>query len=109
MFRFLVFTSFLLTAALIFHAAHLEHHHPLEFGDGIQAILHGEDRKWLFALLLAALVAAALLLSPQLLIEGTFRGSLHAPYRLEHNFLRNLVDPIRRALRTGIVHPKLCD
>ena len=99
------FVAILLIAALFLHALHLEHHHPLEFGEGVQALLHGEDRKWLLAALLAALFALVLLFSRRpFLVELSGRTVL-----LDFNpaLSLSILVPVRIALRRGIVHPKL--
>lgn len=41
----------LLLLVLSLHTLHFDHEHPGHiFGEGIQAVLHGENKKWLMAL-----------------------------------------------------------
>ena len=87
----------------------IPHSHPsVIFGTGIQAIFHGNDRKWWYlALLVASLVAVNLIKKLRFNIkleEIISRNSLCL-----RGYILKSFNPIRQALRKGILNPKLCD
>jgi len=86
----------------VFHAL-IPHDHPAEiFGEGTQAIFHGESRKLLFILLSFFLVAVWFSARQGLISDIT---------SISHNLARVLIpercDSLKEAFRTGIIHPQL--
>jgi hypothetical protein len=96
-----------MVTALSLHAV-IPHDHPEEvFGTGIQAALHGNDKKWWLLLLVAAFFV---------LFGNSVKNALNKNCQIfpSHSFwltsnFSNIFDPIREALRRGILHPKLCE
>lgn len=93
----MVWTGLLLVAALSLHDVHFGHHHPSQaFGDDrIEAALHGEDKK--------SFVAAVLAPAPSVMHDQTNAVPLFTILLAAACWL-----PLSRALRRGIMHPKLC-
>ena len=98
----LILASILLTS-LILHLVEFHHDHPHEiFGEGIQATLHGEDKKYWAILLILKFLALA----------GVF--SLISFFGLYFLFSQNLKKIIYKynylleCLSRGILQPKLC-
>jgi len=103
----LIAMAVLMLLSLSVHAL-IPHDHPQEiFGTGMQAALHGNDKKWWILLLLAALLV---------LFRNSIKNDLdnnrqilaRRSFWLTSN-LSNIFDPIREALRRGILNPKLCE
>lgn len=94
--------AFLLVLSFGLHAISVDHHHPWAGADGIQAALHGEDKKWLADMLCVLYIWTGLLAT-----EFFYRTMIRRNIGIS---LEILVcgDPMRSALRKGIVHPKLC-
>ena len=92
-------------SAFALHTVDFYHAHPAEFfGTGMQVVVHGESRKFLaFAItaLLAFLFFAWLALFKLFYI--TLAHRIFARFSLDQNNL------FRELLRTGILHPKLCN
>ncbi|MDP3779456.1 MAG: hypothetical protein Q8R30_05445 [bacterium] len=86
-----------------FHAVSFDHHHPWDAvgGDRVQAALHGDNKKWLVDAVCVLALCTGLMAA-----EFFFRS---AGFRRLHVFAEaKLFDPQRIALRSGIMHPKLC-
>jgi len=110
--RILFFTALLLLISFAWHEIDFDHDHPHAlFGNGVQALLHGENKKWWAILLLAALAV---------LRASLWRVGIVAPDAGEDHFLKTqgtalragfarALDPLNVLLRRGIMHPKLCD
>jgi len=103
----LLIIAFLMITSLSLHAV-IPHDHPAEiFGTGIQAALHGTDKKWWLLILLTSFL---------FLFSGSIKNTLNSgrsispshSFWLTFNFSK-IFDPIREALRTGILNPKLCE
>lgn len=97
---FFVATRFFLVAVLLatfsLHAAIFDHHHDERIFTGIfQSITHGEEKKWFTDFLPTS--ARMFALVPALFLSLFF----FAP----STFF--VYDPIRQALRRGVIHPKL--
>lgn len=109
---YIIVISFLLLAAIAWHTLAFDHDHPRElFGDGIQAVLHGEDRKWIILG-----ICILFLLAFGTAYAGFMRGGFrHMPNQgqcfgaYETAMDRAVADPMKCALYNGIMHPKLCD
>ena len=104
---YIICISFLQLVSMAWHTFVFDHNHPVEFfGEGVQAILHGEDKKWLFlALVIFFFVALRILRvhsSPQ-----TMRYRRYVGVR-EDLGIGIYADPMKRAMRRGIMHGKLC-
>jgi hypothetical protein len=100
--------AFALLSAFVLHEI-VPHEHAEEvFGTGVEAALHGQDRKWLMLLLLSALLwifSDSLKRQNDLLLWGGLpRNSVFR----EFGFLK-VFNAVFQALRRGIMHPKLCD
>jgi hypothetical protein len=96
-----------LLASFVVHAIVLEHDHPHDlFGDGVQAFLHGDHKKWwLFAVSLCLFLFSVRrgLFHVQILGQG-----LHTKYSLLVYRGRSVFDTMQKIFREGILHPKLC-
>jgi len=102
----LIAVAVLMLLSLSLHAV-IPHDHPKEiFGNGIQVILHGNDRKWWILLLLVSLFIASRGLFKGKLVNTQLASIRQSAFWLTFNF-SNIFDPIREALRRGILHPKL--
>jgi len=104
----LLIIAIILVTGMLLHAV-IPHDHPEEiFGIGIQAALHSTDKKWWLLLLLSSFFIAF----GGLLKNGlTDKHSIFAhrlSFWLTFDFSK-IFDPIREALRTGILNPKLCE
>ena len=95
------------------HSIEFHHHHAhLIFGEGLYAILHTNDKKWWFFLLLSAIISIAL----AILLKQSDALTKHVVALQESTPLPNrfifdtlfFFDPIQQALRRGILHPKIC-
>ena len=99
--------------AMIFHAIEIHHEHIEEiFGHGEQkAFLHGGDKKYWFLALLNLIAVAAWTISAlcNRRIHGDDRRISHALSRYFLFVASKIFDPVREALRTGILNPKLCE
>ncbi len=87
----------------------IPHHHPHQlFGNGPQAALHSNDKKWWYLMLLAFVFVTTDLVNKWRLDTGGKRNIFFiSPYfRLD---IAKLFNPILQALRRGILNPKLCD
>jgi hypothetical protein len=90
------FFAAVLLAAFSFHVTIFDHHHDERIFVGIfQAVTHGEEKKWFTDILPAS--ARMFVRVPMLVfIFIFFVPSIFFVY-----------DPIRQALRRGVIHPKL--
>ncbi len=87
----------------------IPHDHPHEiFGTGIQAAFHGEDKKWWALLVLVSLFFALVRFIRERLNVDLKNLACKPCFYLTLGFSK-IFDPIREALRRGILHPKLCD
>jgi uncharacterized membrane protein len=103
----LLIIAFLIITALSLHAV-ITHDHPEDvFGSGMQAALHGNDKKWWLLLFLAAFLVLFGNSIKNVLDKNRQIFPSHS-FWLTFNF-SNIFDPIREALRTGILNPKLCE
>ena len=100
----LLIVAVLLLSAFSLHIISIDHHHPWDIagGDRIQASLHGEDKRWLFSIACVLFLCAGFEI---LFFEygKTLRRVLSRFFEIPLFF-----NPQRSALRTGIMHPKLC-
>jgi len=106
----LFFTAIFLLIVLGAHIVHLDHDHPKEvFGEGIQAALHGEDKKWWLMFLIASISSCVGVLTLKTLLREneTHKEHLHQFPHFNAD-LTKLFDPLRIAFREGILHPKIC-
>lgn len=101
----LLVIAIIVMSGTLLHAV-IPHDHPEEiFGTGIQAALHSEDKKWWLLLLLSFFIALGGLLKNGLTHDHSL--SVRRPsFWLTFGFSK-ILDPIREALRMGILHPKL--
>lgn len=86
----------------------IDHDHPRElFGEGLQATLHGDARKWWTFFVLGLLVFSNPFaqLRKQVSLADQ-RKIIHAILR-EQDTIRPL-DALLQAFRRGLIHPKLC-
>ena len=105
--KLLLVIAIVLVSGMILHAV-IPHDHPEEiFGTGIQAALHGNDKKWWLLLFLAAFLVLFGNSIKNVLDKNRQIFPSHS-FWLTFNF-SNIFDPIREALRTGILNPKLCE
>jgi ATP/ADP translocase len=112
--RYLImFMACLLLFAIIFHAIEIHHEHAEEiFGNDEQkAFLHGGDKKYWFAVLLGliAIVAGTIF---SIFNRRKYIDNGQVSYSISIYFLlvaSKIVDPVREALRRGILNPKLCE
>ncbi|MEK7643527.1 MAG: hypothetical protein AAB372_03735 [Patescibacteria group bacterium] len=79
------------------HALPIEHAHPHEFGAGVQAALHGENRKFFVFTIFLALYSNILI--------SLFMQCYYGYYAA----LKNDYNPLETIFRRGIVHRKHCD
>lgn len=100
--------AFMLIFSFLAHDM-IPHHHPSNiYGSGIQAVFHGNDRKWLYlALLLAIFIALNFVNKWKLDIRTQKIFSIY--FLRLRNYIQKIFNPISQALRTGILNPKLCD
>lgn len=97
--------AILALSAFALHAVGFHHDHPVElFGTGIQAILHGEDRK---LLAIAVIVLFVFLIFTRLALFKLFQIILLRRVFTRFSFNQNNL--FRELLRTGILHPKFCN
>ena len=102
----------LILVAMVVHGLEFHHEHPKEiFGqDQQKAFLHGSDKKYWLAFILTSLMATAYATAKSLFLRRQITALALFPL----NFLffkidlRQLFDPLRIALRRGILNPKLC-
>lgn len=96
-----------------FHTVGFDHHHPLHiFGEDVEAVMHGGDKKlWLLLLLTFIAIVGAIFWKRNEISNHQHMRLL--PYSTpSNNFLFDVVlslDPIRQAIRCGIIHPKICE
>ncbi len=98
-----------LIASFVLHDI-IPHSHPHHlFGTGIQAAFHGEDKKWWSIIVLASLLLSFAITS-RWRLENKLAGKsfLHRSSYFILDFSK-IFNPLREALRRGILHPKLCD
>lgn len=101
----LLVTAFLIASVLFLHAA-IPHDHPGEiFGNGIQAALHGSDKKWWLLILLTSLLLA-FGNSIKNRVVGERQITSPTSFWLTFDFSK-IFDPLREALRRGILQPIL--
>lgn len=95
----------MLLASFAVHTIVLDHDHPHNlFGDGVQAFLHGDHKKWwLFVVLLSLAFMWREFLPLQGLRHGVCVGYNWFTRRCRREF-----DIMGEILREGILHPKLC-
>ena len=104
---YIVCLSILLLVSMAWHTFAFDHNHPVEFfGEGVQAIVHGEDKKWLFAALIIFLFIALRILSAYSSLQ-TMRYRRYICAR-EDAGIGMCADPMKYAMRRGIMHGKLC-
>lgn len=104
----LFFIALFLLLSLSLHTV-IHHGHPGEMsGNEIQAVLHGNDKKWWILLLLASFILALSCLLKRGLANIQSAFVCTSAFRLTFYFSK-IFDPIRKALRRGILHPKLCE
>lgn len=98
----IVMVAFLLICSFGLHAVSIDHHHPWASADSIQATLHGEEKKW-FANILYILCIFTGLVAAEWYCRKITSRYITASFEI-----LVLFDPLRKALRKGIMHPKLC-
>ncbi|OGZ45761.1 MAG: hypothetical protein A3C84_00605 [Candidatus Ryanbacteria bacterium RIFCSPHIGHO2_02_FULL_48_12] len=101
--------ALLLLASFVIHAIILDHDHPHDlFGDGVQAFLHGDYKKWwLFGVLV---YVAFLSVRRKSLCVRMLEQKMYARVRYAW-FTQGscrIFDVMQEMMRTGILHPKLC-
>ena len=101
---FLALTAFILFFCFGFHALGVKHSHPAFLGTGIEAVAHGEDKKWLALVAVLFIWAASLpdFFSSDLKIK-LFLNFLR-PKKLEVVFLK-FANYIMCLLRVGLLEP----
>ena len=109
----IVFVVLALVLSFGIHAIEINHYHPDEiFGEGLSASLHINDKQWWFLLLLAAIAITWAIFWKQ---SNSLTGRivlLQKYFVLFNRFLFDtllLFDPMRQALRRGVLHPKICE
>jgi hypothetical protein len=107
--EWLPFIALLLFFSIAAHEVSFGHDHPHHvFGEGVQAVFHGDSRKWWLWLLLAAgtpWLSARRYVMPATALEQSLLVSSHQ--RTLRTILLKLFDPILILLRRGILCPKL--
>jgi hypothetical protein len=111
MFRTIFRSSAIFTLALAllfsfaFHLVELHHDHPhAVFGDGIQAVFHGEDRKWAIPVIPPPISSGEL----SLLMFIMLATALFSRLVLERTVTQSRAhDQLREAFSSGILNPKL--
>ncbi|GEM_PF-2800808 len=107
---YIICISLLLLVAMAWHTFAFRHNHPLEFfGGGIQAMLHGEDKKWLLLAKLISFFTAFGILS-YTVINYLLQTPRYGQYAGMYDTvgIAQYADPMKRAMQGGIMHPKLC-
>lgn len=97
--------ALILASWMILHIT-IPHEHPEEmFGKGIQAVLHGGDKKWWLLVLFSFFVALGGFLKNRF-TGGHLTITRKSSFWLTFDFSK-IFDPIREALRRGILQPIL--
>lgn len=95
-----LFFALVLFLAIGLHTIHFDHDHQKEiFGDSVQAIMHGSDKKHFFVLDVANFDISPVVFSPGFFIAYLSVFSIF--------LFRRTFDSFREALRRGIIHPKI--
>lgn len=102
--------AIILTLSLGAHALGIHHDHPhFIFGEGLSATLHIGEQKWWLVLLLIAIA-----LNKYFLLRKGVSYSKQNVETLSHDsanttgtIISIFFNPIRLALRRGIIHPKI--
>jgi hypothetical protein len=96
-----VFFALVFFLVISLHTLHFDHDHQKEFfGDDIQAIMHGSDKKYVFVL-----DVPIFNISPSVLPAGFLIFYFFSIFFV--TFFRRIFDPFREALRRGIIHSKI--
>lgn len=104
--KLLFFAACLLFLSLVLHTMGVSHHHPPFLGEGVQALAHGQDEKWL--LLLAVMFVWAV-------VEDFGQALFVWLLNLSRDFLRQnyyrlrvikLSNYLLLFLRQGLLEPK---
>lgn len=102
----------LILVAMVVHGLEFHHEHPQEFfgQDQQKAFLHGSDKKYWLTVILASLMAATYATAKSLFLHRLINALASFPlnslyFKID---LSQLFDPLRIALRRGILNPKLC-
>ena len=109
----IIFVAFFILFAMIFHAIGIHHDHIEEiFGHNEQkAFLHGGDKKYWFLALLAIITVAAKAIG-NIFNREKYLDDRQLLYSMSIYFLlvaSHIFNPVREALRKGILNPKLCE
>lgn len=95
------FFALVLFLATALHTIYFDHDHQKEiFGDGMQAIMHGSDKKHFFVLDAPNLYSPSFTFLPERFLFSYF-------FLLFSVLVYKGFDPFREALRRGKIHPKL--
>ena len=98
------FIALAILVSLVLHEVHFNHDHSkVLFGEKIEAVTHGTDKKWWLMAMLSAM-SAVFAGSLMIAINETRSGISLTPSR--NNMLRSL-SPLNHALRRGIIHSKI--
>jgi hypothetical protein len=90
------FFAAVLLAVFSLHTAAFNHeHNERVFGGILQAIVHGEDKKWFADFL------------PGRAIPFVFPPVFFLVFYCLARYFFSAIDPFREALRRGVIHPKL--
>lgn len=104
----IIFLSVILLVSFALHMVIKHDHSEDHFGTGIQAVFHGEDKKWWALFALASIFfALAKFLRKRLNIDAKSPAS--KSYLYLTFYISKIFDSIREALRRGILNPKLCE
>ena len=103
----LVYVASLLIACLFLHIVVYNHQHPKFLGEGVQATLHGEDKKIFHAIL----APSDFILGK--VLENFFQkilvlGSITAVLDFLNFFILKLFNPLLLMLKRGVLQPKIC-
>ncbi len=71
--RTLFILALVLVSAFAVHAIQFDHDHPHEFGDGLHAYFHGEDKKF-WAVMVALVLAMAIQFEKFVFLKSVFVG-----------------------------------
>lgn len=101
---FMVITALLFSFA--FHTLWFDHDHPKFMGEGVQAIVHGQDKKW-FLLLFLNIFLLWTGIGKSLVLDIKSHHTSFARVFKAFYFVSKLFDPLVRGFRRGIIHPKI--
>lgn len=102
--KIILITSVILLISLILHLVEFQHNHPHEiFGEGIQATMHGEDKK-----LWALLVALKFLSLAGIFSLVNFIGLYFQQYKIFSKIFRR-AGYVLECLSRGVLQPKICN